>query len=384
MLRAGGNRRRVAAFKVIGKAVGKKDRQHYIPQFLLRRFASRVDAKSGATFVFQTRKESAPKEVSVRDAAVASQFYGNSANGVEDALGKAEDQFGTVLRQLDAGASVDNYVEAIGNFIWLHTVRTRALRESMATAFKLLFDRIAQEFTSERAQNEFQRFFEDEIEVIADTAFEQKHPNLPSQERSAMVTALLAGGNRQAIVDIFKQSGVVTWGLTMFGQLLQAPQLRKQLDTKLKDAHSRSVARLINERIVPAALQGCHFQIIASGSDHFILGDCCAFVVGKDAAIEPVNRNLSEMRELYLPISSTQALAALRGIDQPTLTTPEINLGSVICSRDALFSRDQSGAANLAHRIGENAHMVTPRYVDEIAQGFDWRESIRRSLSSRN
>ena len=66
-------------------------RNHYIPRLLLNRFASR--AEGDKHWVWQSGQGGQSREISTRDAAVGSHFYGALDTGVEQALAKVESRF---------------------------------------------------------------------------------------------------------------------------------------------------------------------------------------------------------------------------------------------------------------------------------------------------
>ena len=91
-------------------------RNHYIPRMLLNRFASRTEGKKH--WIWQTGQDGQSREISTRDAAVGSLFYGESSTGVERALSEVESRIATVLRRLDeAGESLSEFAPEIRRFV---------------------------------------------------------------------------------------------------------------------------------------------------------------------------------------------------------------------------------------------------------------------------
>ena len=81
--------------------MGRARRNHYVPQFLLRRFASKKDGDSH--WIWQISRDGAVREISTRHAAVAKDFYGDADTSIEATLSIVEAGYGGALADIDRG-----------------------------------------------------------------------------------------------------------------------------------------------------------------------------------------------------------------------------------------------------------------------------------------
>lgn len=85
-------------------------RNHFIPRFLLNRFASR--RKDSKAWIWQISQDGSAVEISTRDAAVATDFYGGPETGVEDAFAEAETEFSRTLAAIERGGLACDHAKA--------------------------------------------------------------------------------------------------------------------------------------------------------------------------------------------------------------------------------------------------------------------------------
>ena len=82
--------------------MGVRERHHYIPRFLKKGFASRVE--NGKVWIWQVSRYRPPIELSTKDSGVEKKFYGDD-DTLESAFGEYEKRF--------APAIVNYYLDAI-------------------------------------------------------------------------------------------------------------------------------------------------------------------------------------------------------------------------------------------------------------------------------
>jgi hypothetical protein len=149
-------------------------RNHFVPRFLLNRFASRTDGKK--SWVWQLSRDREPIEISTRDAAVATQFYGGSETGVEDALAVAETRFSRTLSALDAGESAHNHAEGLREFVWNLAVRTRALRKQFEDVAERLTTKVIETVTSDEVGDALAQFIRSDFDRLMDEGISSLSP----------------------------------------------------------------------------------------------------------------------------------------------------------------------------------------------------------------
>jgi len=108
-----------------------KQRQHFLPQFLLKGFTSTVNGNQHFVTVF--RKDQEPFETNIINVGVEAGFYdGPSGFDLETALSSQESDWATLVENLRHGLMEDSDKELIVDFVCNLVVRTKHCRESLA------------------------------------------------------------------------------------------------------------------------------------------------------------------------------------------------------------------------------------------------------------
>src|SRR4030095_2064617 len=116
-------------------------RHHTIPQFMLRPFASSKSGKESKVLCY--RRDSEPVELSVTKICVERDFYGKE---LDDRITNLEDTFARLaeeLRNRNGSVPIPEIADLIGHL----TLRTRALRQSIANLAGGMMDRVRDHLT---------------------------------------------------------------------------------------------------------------------------------------------------------------------------------------------------------------------------------------------
>ena len=120
---------------------------HFIPQFLLKGFASRVEGDE--TYVYVFREGARGYEANTKKVGTQRNFYGDPL--IERPLAEWEGQFGILVRRLRDGDCNTNDKPLIDRFVAQTLVRTRCFRDSVHTIGSTVMERSFREFlTPER------------------------------------------------------------------------------------------------------------------------------------------------------------------------------------------------------------------------------------------
>lgn len=112
-------------------------RQHFLPQFLLKGFASRSRRDRQYVQVFQ--KNRTPYETNIINVAVVGDFYGRAAEGgVEDGLRPLESEHAVVLDHIRTHGLISDDRLVLGEFVRQLLVRTRHMRDLAAEMATML------------------------------------------------------------------------------------------------------------------------------------------------------------------------------------------------------------------------------------------------------
>jgi Protein of unknown function (DUF4238) len=328
--------------------MGRARRNHYIPQFLLRRFASRTDGQKH--LIWQLSRDGAVREISTRDAAVATDFYGDASNSIEPALAILEAGYGGALAAIDRGSIPPN--DVLRQFVWTTAARTRAIREQFVDMGEATLDRVFDYLANtEEGKNEL--FDYSRSRPLFSDALLRKLPTKQQRQFSIRQRMELERELRQRArgsLDLPAIFAQIKEGLAKAGGFSPAAA-RGQLQVLRGD---------VRQWFQPSRWE------VQPGSA-LILGDCCVVAVdaeGNTGSLITIGR---ERRRVLLPISPTQILVGYEA-DEPSspVDLDAINLASAELSDSVIYaSRAGDRERGLAAQIGRRAALLPEDVASE-------------------
>jgi hypothetical protein len=119
------------------------NRQHILPRFLLKGFASRVERKGIYTWVYS--KERGPFETNIINVGVEKYFYGGDGElNVDDDITDFEGEYAPLLDELrEHEGQVEISDPRIANLITHLVVRTKHIRESLRESSEFMIQKIS-------------------------------------------------------------------------------------------------------------------------------------------------------------------------------------------------------------------------------------------------
>lgn len=305
-------------------------RNHYVPRFLLKRFASRSLGKK--SWIWQVPQEGDPVEISTRDAAVARDFYGSPGSGVEDAFANAETRFAEVLSRIDSGEPPQQHHEDLRELAWTLVARTRAFRQQFAQFFDGLLERALDSVTQ---PNHGDRLTQ-ELAARVSVAWEQHMAKLPPSEQAEVRRRLELVGLGDDARDISSR-------------LLGSPLARQFREEFLNAAPPRAMERAsakgqieglqktLASSSVPEWFRP-HRWTIHRADGTLILGDGCVFARTGAGRISSLVLAREDWEQVYLPVSPSRILVGSRTDHSALVDAEEINDYSVGLSWTHFFS----------------------------------------------
>lgn len=344
-----------------------KKRNHYIPRFLLNNFASRTEGRK--RWVWQYLRDVEPRQVSTRDVAVRSFFYGRDPT-IEDSLSEVEAQMKPVVDALVSGRAATEYVPELAQFVYLLAVRTRALRLQIADT--------ASEMATALFGADCQDVFEEALRREAEKAY--------MKERKRVLKGLPKSQRRTA-------SKLIRRGLPKDMFMSKAESLLAQLNTKAVlialagqaatlDFHSATeggqlegLAKLLATSKAPDSLLGASWNVAGSGDDRLVLGDSCVFAVDRQGQCGSFFRfGNDEWEQLYLPLTPRHLLVATKDQHQPAISCQRVNEISAQLAETAIFSSSRDDyTAELAKLIGQAPALLSEGEMKQMAREI-WRD----------
>ena len=348
-------------------------RHHYIPRFLLKRFASRKEGKK--SWIWQMRKNEPPREIRIRDAAVAKFFYGNQDN-IEERIWLAENGFAVALRSIDNGVPPALLHHQLRQFVWFQSVRTKAMRQHWHSSVDKMIVRTLSAMASDHTRfrdlclKYARRNLEDLIKSVC------KH--LSFVQQTMVWNMLRQPGGRKWILDVL-EAQLSSQDITPMISLFQAALIRMDVvATSLARGQHRAFSKMLNQDglIVPEHFQPRSWQIVKS-TEHsrWILSDVCVMAKDLDAAEGPLFKFGNSWSELYLPISPDRALfAAAAEKAMPSLGVELVNRLSARSAFSYVFtSRIDEEEGCYATQIGEDPVLTEEEMVRLIGDAFSER-----------
>jgi hypothetical protein len=357
-----------------------RQRNHYIPQYLLRRFGSPISVgkrKKKKYLIWQYSQNNPPCRISTKDAAVAKYFHGKECDDLEIAFSHQESRFGGILSRIDQGADLSELHDELKFLVWSHAARTMAIRSRFAEATQTLIEELNSPETAEAIHsglkhNYDQLFYEEATKAIA---------HLPLDQQEAALALFQSQGIKEegrARIESDWFRGVVDTHLTdMLDHLVESDVMGKAAEK----GHIRALTKIIDDEKAPEWFEPKYWSLLECSDRSIVLGDSCVLARSKEKQLSPLIGIGDECQDFFLPISSTHVLAGTFGDKEPIVSFEELNNASATVSHFCFYSRYKNpDLVNLAGTIGMRAHLVSPEAMNalvsevttEIAEGrFD-------------
>jgi hypothetical protein len=329
-----------------------KERNHFVPKFFLKRFASRVEGEKAWLWLY--RKEVTPKEVGVKAVGTGSFFYGKPESGIEDDLNPFEERTVSVLAAIDNGDDPNRHAQDLEELIWILFVRTRSLRNRILMTEKILREALLAELTSPKNKQKLRRIMlpklEEQIRSIAQTLSTKQRRQLLANRHQMMAKTPLDHFAKEA-AENFSNRWVTV------------------VEQEIEKGHLRGIRGLLDSPTEQKGFLGINKWTLHSFEPAgLLLGDSCAFVY-EDGAIRHLEKVSSRVTSssVYLPISSSRLLLGRRTGNDALLPFGEINAASIRQSTEMFFgSKLDDGATRLTSDIGMSAIMLSAEEMHEM------------------
>lgn len=334
-------------------------RQHFIPQFIQKGFASHVVGDEVFTWVY--RKGAKAFNANIKNVGVEGFFYSeDNDSALDDTITVAEGAFSQLVNKLrkDSAVSLSDSVQVAQLFAHLE-VRTRYLRQSFFATGNHLF-------------NELMVFLSDP--ASCESYFRRKIKNDPSLIRDFLSDELCKRGlPQEAIPMLMRLRGLLIERAmpSMVEQMAQmAAYFRAEMPTKLKEASKSGHIKALTQTIAPNVkvyrYETLNFKVEVSEETGLPLGDS-AVLFHVDAAREfkPFIEKDDVLVAVILPISSTQVLV---GSEKDYKIDLSVLPHAIAVSSLEYFIVSEASPENedLSTFISENAHLLTMSQIEKL------------------
>jgi hypothetical protein len=334
------------------------NRQHILPKFLLKGFASRIQKKEIFTWVYQ--RDGTIFETNIKNVGVEKYFYGRKGEPfVDHDITKFEGAYAPLLDELRGEqGQVEISDHRIPDLITHLVIRTKHVRDSFRESSEFLIEKICEYLQdSEIIKNYILR----KPEIMRKSIEEgfRDHPELRRFEK--ILRPLLP---RFLIAFLDSQKAEIQRLIKYFLE-----KSREDLPKWIRTAHIKGLSKgLIPEPRVEEYRQLRWF--VYESNESIILGDIgCLFEVSGTRKYKSLTLNDDEIINVFLPISYKQILigTSLSGIAFPDFKL--INEAIAKCSRNFFICSEQSpDKVSLIPLLGKEAELITKEEIEEITK----------------
>jgi len=327
--------------------------QHFLPRFLLGRFASRT--KRGQSYVFLFRRGERQVEANVSNVAKARYFYGDPAtSALEEKLAGEESVWASLVERLvRTGEVLGPDVSVISNMVVNLTVRGRNFRDGTNAAFEKVFSQVEDSILALPRQ-----YLRSELEKMLPGVLE--NPEVRAR------VGHLSNDQRRLLLDTFAR--IVPWDSAKAAAVENFRVLRSMASEQqiVANSHRNSLYKLFEGCARAEDLATLEWRVERATCDRMILGDVAT--VGR-AAGSSTFQNVMTLEGvpalICLPISSDAVLVGSQiGCVEP-LDFRAINLASVELSR-SFFVSSQNSQMESAYRerLGDRSELLTEEDIE--------------------
>jgi hypothetical protein len=331
-------------------------RQHILPRFLLKEFASRIDGDKIFTWVYW--RNGKVLEVSIKDVSVEKYFYGKGAEiSVDAEITALEDKFAIFLHELRRWPDRTEVTDPkIVDFITHLCLRTKHLRDSFRYPSEFLIDRMREYLSDE---NNIKALLLKDPKIMEDALNEAIKGNQLPPSLQKKFKPLLPF---MASTFLKKNKNIIQFFTQLF-----FTQLKNSLPSMLKQAHIKA----LEEGLVPEQRAEKYRSLkwfVSRSQNDLILGDVgCLFDIKGASRYKSLTFADDEVRNIFLPISSNHLLIGTPLHFLPAVDFEAINEAFATYSRDYFVSAESSPKmASLASRIGQEADMISNEELEQI------------------
>lgn len=344
-------------------------RQHYIPRFLLKGFSSKTEGHKD--FVWYFRKGGNPAEISIRDVAVSSKFYGAPGpETVDETITSMEQHFGPAIERLRIDRRISpKDLPTLVEFVVNMVIRTGYIRKSLTDATGGLLEMAVRNFSDPK-----------KMALVLTEAIKQNKARFTDQLRSSLRSKL--GVEMPAIEEL-----TIRWAeenAEHLTRLLARPfsievvkglaEFLENIEKQGAQSHKEALERFFKEEGPSERhlrYSSLDWIMQRYNPNEFILGDISVIEMDTNShTFSPPIFSKKDDYALLLPMSHDTLLIGSVTKD-PILPSPDaLNSNSVEMSTDFFVSSVNSDRERqYIERIGKRANSWWEEGIEKIEKG---------------
>lgn len=335
-------------------------RQHILPRFLLKGFASRIQGKEIYTWVYKQEQE--PFETNIINIGVEKYFYGGDGElSVDDEITDFEGNYAPLIDELRSYKGTKEISHhRIPNLIAHLMIRTKHIRESFRESTEFLTDKILEYFSD---FNNIKAAMLSKPEMIRDYMEKgfKDHPILKPYENLIWpllpkLFIRLLDNNKDEMEKLSK---------------LYFETIKKIAPKALKEGHIKGLSQSLTPELRVEDYKRLQW-FLYNTCELIILGDTgCLFEIKDKIRFKSINMDRDKIINIFLPISERQIII---GTSHPTIPDIEINVineNIAKCSREFFIcSKKYQHLTSLHSLIGNDPGIISKEDVEQIAKNL--------------
>jgi len=328
----------------------KAKRHHFLPQFLLRGFASRTAGEDTFAWLFRRGQEAV--ETTLQNIAIEKHFHGKDGGdvgGLEQKMQVVEGDSAALLREIENQPIDAQHIDRIAVFVANLTIRTKHVRDSFASSAEVILRKIGEGMD----QTEYWNSLMNDVERQAFEKFAPvaRHFGLSSTQAATFLRNSRQSGEFQARMKAVRTvfiNGIDVHGGSAAGHIKALKQ-------------SQAPSERVRE------LSQLHWKVSTFAPDSLVLGDVGVLALDNQERFHAaIGRTKLPLTAVLLPISSTALLVGSVG-DERSYDAEKINRVSVELSRDFFVSSTNSAREQqYAVGLGAKSELLTNEEMDAI------------------
>ena len=320
-------------------------KQHFLPQFLMKGFQSRISDGDPYTWIcwkdgriFEAKAKNIGKEIG---------FYGfDGPDSLDENISDYEKEVAPKIDQLrQCNSSCEIYDPSIADFVAHIAMRTRHLREAMADAledFSLML-------------MEYMENPDNLILIFKKGIAEKSNPKVRENELHLALMGLSEEQQESLLVDYVRNN------IEKATPILQ--ECRRQLEKQIRPVAFRGQLNALAKDVISTGIsveyRKLHWHLLHTDCQ-LILGDLGVlncFQPGAEYRIFPEKGK--PLESVFLPISSNHLLIGSNGLDISNIRLAEINAASARNSKEFFIGPHKYLVERYRSEIGTHNPLIT-------------------------
>lgn len=332
------------------------NRQHILPRFLLKGFASRIEGEKTYTWVYP--RNHPPVEANIRKVGAERHFYGKQGElSVDDDITEFEGEYAPLFEELRKNRiSYELSDKRIANFVTHLVIRTKNFRESFRESSEFMIEKMSAYFSDFSNIKSIMsgKYAKEELEKRLK---ENKLPRYFRRKSKKLLKGILP-----TILDSNKAEMLMSYEIAF-------QNIKNSLPRMIKDGHIKGLSkdltpepRVNDYQLLKWFIYYCEGPII--------LGDMgCLFEISDSDRFRFITFENDIIKNIFLPISYNQILIGTSDFEIPHVDLVILNKEIARHSRDFFIaSVNSKEISSLVSYIGCDTELISKQEIENMAK----------------